>query len=303
VVLVVLTVLVASDRYPPLPGDQTVTTALTSWAETIGLGASFWSVVTWFGAGPLLSVVGVAGAAILAWRRRRRDAAALLVAMATVFSCWALLRISVARPRPDGGLVPTDTAIGFPSGHATNAAALATLTILLIAPHLPGRSRGLLIATVVVFAAAIGVSRVTLAVHYPSDVLAGWALAGTLVSLTITATHAVERRIRRPPRTPRPSTCSYRTRPPRRRQRGAGRGRTDSPSNPGGPTVTSVAVATVGSRSAATRPRLWAIPPTAPERLASTITQPLPHVRMRTPHRTLPITARGPRPPAEDLSQ
>jgi membrane-associated phospholipid phosphatase len=64
----------------------------------------------------------------------------------------------------------------FPSGHAleTTAAWLAFLTLLL--PVLTVTWRRVAIAVAAVFLVLVGYSRVALNVHYPSDVLAGWAL-------------------------------------------------------------------------------------------------------------------------------
>ncbi|WP_219415470.1 hypothetical protein [Pseudonocardia nigra] len=71
VVVVVLTLLVVLDRYPPLPGDALLSAALASATGDAGpagagTGAAIWSTITWFGAGPMLSIVGVAAAGVLA---------------------------------------------------------------------------------------------------------------------------------------------------------------------------------------------------------------------------------------------
>lgn len=199
--LVVLTGLVAVDP-GPVPGlDTAITAALV--ANRGGDAVMVWSVITWFGAGPVLAVVGVLAAVVLALRRRWSEAAGVLAAMALVFACWGLLRLTVARPRPDGGLVPTDTDVGFPSGHASNAAAFAVLTVAVLAPHLHRRGRVSLVVAVALFAAAVGLSRVVLGVHYPSDVLAGWALAVTVTAPAYTAAHIlINRSQRTEPRTP-----------------------------------------------------------------------------------------------------
>ena len=96
---------------------------------------------------------------------------------------WALLashlaaqgiKRSVSRPRPHlpagvESLVRAPDRFSFPSGHAA-----ATLSIALpVAWALPGP----LAAGVVGLALLVGASRAYLGVHYPGDVLAGWALA------------------------------------------------------------------------------------------------------------------------------
>ena len=80
----------------------------------------------------------------------------------------------IARVRPDlePHLVVVKTS-SFPSGHATSSMIFYLTLALLIA----GRSRRRLLAagTAVLLSLCIGMSRVMLGVHWPSDVLGGWA--------------------------------------------------------------------------------------------------------------------------------
>jgi undecaprenyl-diphosphatase len=80
--------------------------------------------------------------------------------------------ISRARPRmPEGfaALVQPPDRFSFPSGHAASSLSVA----LALAAVLPGPVAGGLLA----LAALVGMSRCYLGVHYPGDVVAGWALA------------------------------------------------------------------------------------------------------------------------------
>ncbi len=86
------------------------------------------------------------------------------------------------RGRPQGEtpvlrrLIPAPVTTSFPSGHATSAAAFATGVAL----EMP-----LLAIPVGALAAAVGASRVVTGVHYPSDVLAGFALGTAAGAVTL----------------------------------------------------------------------------------------------------------------------
>lgn len=96
------------------------------------------------------------------------------------------LKTVYARPRPDlvDHLDITHTA-SFPSGHAT----ISTLTYLtlgaLLAQIVPRRGfRIFVLAAAVFLAILIGVTRIYLGVHWPTDVAAGWALGTAWASLS-----------------------------------------------------------------------------------------------------------------------
>jgi undecaprenyl-diphosphatase len=81
------------------------------------------------------------------------------------------------RPRPDlTGITRVYTA-SFPSGHATSSAVVYLTIGALLAATVTRRSHKVFYLGVAVFLTLIvGVSRVYLGVHYPSDVLAGWLI-------------------------------------------------------------------------------------------------------------------------------
>jgi membrane-associated phospholipid phosphatase len=125
---------------------------------------------------PLTFRVLVAG--LIVWslmRRQRRLALFLFVAVELTGVLTELAKFVADRPRPATALVYASST-SFPSGHAlgTMAAVLALLTVAL--PLVRRALRAPLIGVGVLIVVAVGVGRVVLNVHHPSDVIAGWAL-------------------------------------------------------------------------------------------------------------------------------
>jgi undecaprenyl-diphosphatase len=85
------------------------------------------------------------------------------------------------RPDVEGHLVAVHS-MSFPSAHAGNSTITYLAIALCVAPLLGTKGRIAAIAAAFILAVAIGLSRVALGVHWPSDVVGGWAfgLAWTL---------------------------------------------------------------------------------------------------------------------------
>jgi undecaprenyl-diphosphatase len=141
--------------------------------------------VTFFGERLVLLVIVVMTAAGLAVRGRRRTA--LRLAMAALF-CWVLsetVKEGVQRPRPDFAghpaapmrfFHPGQPSFSFPSVHASGSASVYVTLALLLGTRWPRRRRALLVVGSLLLTGLIGISRVYLGYHYPTDVLAGWAM-------------------------------------------------------------------------------------------------------------------------------
>jgi undecaprenyl-diphosphatase len=114
-------------------------------------------------------------------RRDRRGVYSLLgVFVASEILNWVLKHL-VARPRPN--LFEEIAALhtySFPSGHAmTGAAVYGMIGVVLAREHPRLRWTSAVAAPALVF--LIGISRIYLGVHWPTDVLAGWAAGMTLL--------------------------------------------------------------------------------------------------------------------------
>jgi membrane-associated phospholipid phosphatase len=84
----------------------------------------------------------------------------------------------VGRPRPDG------PAPGFPSGHVTAAATYAVILIRagIQERSFPAAARGGLVLLAVAYVGGVGLARLLLRAHWPSDVLGGLALGTACVA-------------------------------------------------------------------------------------------------------------------------
>ena len=105
-------------------------------------------------------------------RGRRGDALFLVVAVGGAAVIEFAAKLTFARPRPDlwDRAYPA-VGYSFPSGHAMSSTALAVAVAVLAKDT---RWRWWAVGAGALFALGVGVSRVYLGVHYPSDVLAGW---------------------------------------------------------------------------------------------------------------------------------
>jgi membrane-associated phospholipid phosphatase len=136
---------------------------------------------------PLFALVAL----LLLRRHHRRLAIFVVVTMAGSTVLNALVKLAVHRARP---VLPDPVAhasgLSFPSGHAQSAIVAASI-LLLVA--LPRRRRPLAVIAAVAWVLAIGFARVTLGVHFASDVLAGYVLGLAWVAAMTAAFRAWER--------------------------------------------------------------------------------------------------------------
>lgn len=109
------------------------------------------------------------------------------VAAVLALAAGQLVRIALAtwvgRPRPPGTDWLRDASgPSFPSGHTTTAALVASVVCVALRRARP-RVRRIGSAAVLTWAVGVGLTRVYLGVHWPSDVLGGWLLAALLATI------------------------------------------------------------------------------------------------------------------------
>lgn len=133
-------------------------------------------------------LLGGASVLFLVYIRRRAEAAWLAGSILGASILNASLKSMLHRPRPE--LVPHLAMVSnasFPSGHAMISAAIYLTIGAMMAETQPRRSaRIFLMSFAGLLVLLIGISRIYLGVHWPSDVLAGWCL-GSVWALVVFA--------------------------------------------------------------------------------------------------------------------
>jgi undecaprenyl-diphosphatase len=140
--------------------------------------------VTKVGDPTVMVIGGLAVAAYLALRQRLRLALALSLVLLSGRALAEVQKFAVGRVRP--GLEPhlvSAKTFSFVSGHAANSMIALLAVALALAPE--GRWRPVMVACAVFVSVLIGFSRVMLGVHWPSDVIGGWAYGVLWVLLTL----------------------------------------------------------------------------------------------------------------------
>jgi undecaprenyl-diphosphatase len=137
--------------------------------------------ITALGGVTVLSIMTIITVGYLVLSRRFEIAVFTAGSVLGGWTASSLLKILIARPRPD--IVPhlVDVSdLSFPSGHAMlSAVTYLTLGALLSRAQSTRSTRLFMIGAAVFLTLLVGSSRVFLGVHYPTDVLGGWCAGAT----------------------------------------------------------------------------------------------------------------------------
>ena len=174
--------------------DQSILQALREMEN--GELTSFFLTVTFLG-----STVGILLVTLLAviwsvYRRSWFDAVHMFVAVVGAWLLNSLLKNLFQRPRPDILHLAEADGFSFPSGHA-----MIGLSAYAVLAYLIGRTvkgKGMQAAVAVTFALLIlliGLSRNYLGVHYPTDIVAGYAAGGVWLVLCAVSRRTAESRM------------------------------------------------------------------------------------------------------------
>lgn len=179
------------DRYP---GDLHLTLAVQAWQRPVA--TAFLGMVSFIGKGWPMITFAVAAMLCFSFARRWRETSICAAALA-IMGLNPLLKLLVDRARPPADLVYTFDSfggLGYPSGHAFQSLVLFGFLIFLASIGISSRwLRHLVQASLALLIVFIGISRVYLGAHWPSDVLGGYLLGGFFLALLIRGYQASSR--------------------------------------------------------------------------------------------------------------
>jgi membrane-associated phospholipid phosphatase len=178
VVPVLLLAFAVRQKFDPLIRlDNDLIREATGFTRTHGTAPALLALQT--ASQPFLLYVLATGTAVWAWLAKGLRSRALwaFVTMMVAWNAGLLAKALVGRARPIvDDPISHSPGFSFPSGHAFNVAVVTTVLVFLLWPLLSAVGHRVAIAIAVVFALVVGLDRVFLGVHFPSDVLAGYVL-------------------------------------------------------------------------------------------------------------------------------
>jgi membrane-associated phospholipid phosphatase len=143
-------------------------------------------VFSFLGSVGWVTSIGVLVVCACFYFKRRRMAAFLAIAVVGAGTLDYVLKLTFRRPRPLAFFGTSPSSFSFPSGHALGSFCFYGILAAVLSDRMVGRkARFLIWLAAALLVGLIGLSRIYLGVHYPSDVIAGY-LAGAMWVTAVT---------------------------------------------------------------------------------------------------------------------
>lgn len=173
-----------------MQGEEYLDTAVSSFAykSRTGILNSIFIFITSFGNTlPVIFVTGLLSVTLYI-SKKKFEGFLYSAHVLGVFAFNELLKYIIKRPRPDSIKLVKAVGYSFPSGHAMVSMGAGLLLIYFILKFVKNKSTAVLLSIgIFMFVLLIGMSRVYVGVHYPSDVVGGWMFASAYTLLVIPA--------------------------------------------------------------------------------------------------------------------
>ncbi|MFW5875532.1 MAG: phosphatase PAP2 family protein [Myxococcota bacterium] len=179
----------------PAEGPFAFDMRVMAWARSLRepVTTEVMTIITLLGNGPTLGLLTGVGT-LLIFARSMRWAAFFAVAMTGTAALNQGLKWLIARTRPTASeALASAGGYAFPSGHAMGTCSLFLALFFVVRALFPRLQPGAA-AVGGALAGLVGWSRVYLGVHYPTDVVAGWATSTAWVVLLQSWTHTADPR-------------------------------------------------------------------------------------------------------------
>jgi undecaprenyl-diphosphatase len=136
---------------------------------------------------PIVLWVAASAIAYFAWQQTLTSIVIVMCAAIVAMATNSVLKHFIHRTRPDTLYVSKMwfKTSSFPSGHTFSSTVFFGLLGVLAVQFLTGPTQILLPILLVALIATVGVSRVYLGAHYPSDVVAGWLFGSAVLGIII----------------------------------------------------------------------------------------------------------------------
>ncbi len=159
--------------------------ALVSAAQNDTL-VSVMRMITALGGGTVMAGLSIVGVAWFLYRGMTVHASALATSVGGAAGVAAVMKWVLERPRPSGFLALQEHTFSFPSGHAALSLAFFGILVYFLLRHAQRLSVKIFaVAAGIIVVGAIGISRVYLGAHWPSDVIGSYILVGAWLAIVI----------------------------------------------------------------------------------------------------------------------
>ena len=185
-VAALLTWAVATESSTLARFDEALTDFTRGWADPLGWPVDVAHVIGII-TSPLFSALAASVLVVTLWLTQHRAAAGLMALSGLAGVTSETVKMLMGRGRPPGAeQFESDLDKSFPSGHAMEGIYLymAAGLVLIHLGRAQGRGAGWSVVGRILFVVIgpfIGLSRLVLGVHWPSDVIAGWAFGSVVL--------------------------------------------------------------------------------------------------------------------------
>jgi membrane-associated phospholipid phosphatase len=143
---------------------------------------------TFFGSIEAIFICLILASAFLLWKKKHWETIFLTIGIAGGGLFNSLLKWIFRRQRPEVHRIIEETGYSFPSGHSMGSFIFyGMLCMILLVFMQTTKKKFILLLCTIFLVAMVGISRIYLGVHYPSDVIAGFAAGGAWITLCLAA--------------------------------------------------------------------------------------------------------------------